>query len=399
MHSNRGMTSYVDILAAFREDLARRDTESFGPVEGSWVQLGVLLAHAAILTEDPRLETLKAAAQVARELLGPAKWAEGNRLDPSPPADINSLDARIRSITEAIEDEGALRLADGILATFLVAHPSCEPLEVGRIEVARARVAWKMGELDVARDRIARALAIAETINSDELRVRATIGEALLARLTGNYPLSEATATAALIVAQQAQLPRLAGLAHHAIMVAAAVRGRYQDAVAHGWTGFIAASGDEVLQSEFLGNIGQLFLDLGHPGTAIAAFEVVVQHNAPSRLLLPALGGLAIAAARRGDASTLNRTAQRIEVLSRTAGTPYTIACGLLELAEAHRTLGDEGEMQRHLVEVSRLAALHGYNELAYRAEHFIPVAAPERQALVPYSEAVADAVRQLVRV
>lgn len=387
----------VDVLAAYRDDLTRRGDSAASEVEGAWVELGILLAHAGVLPQEERDAALSAAGTLVRALLGASAWEEGHRLDPMPPKDADSLPSRVRTVSEMVEDAGAMRLADAILAAFLTAHPDCDPLERGRIEAARARIAWKEGSIDAARDRLAHVIALSKRIESDELLARALIGQALLARLAGNYPESHDKARSALELAMDGGMRRLAAVAHNTLLVVAAVRGRYGDAIAHGWNGFLLAQGDSVLESELLGNVGQVFLDLGHPITAIAAFRAVVGRQPHSRLLLPALGGYAVAAARLGDEPAMQQAAAGIAYHVDTAGTPYAIAVALLELADAYDIVGRRALARAHRSHARRIADAKAYHELVFRADQPRDMERPASRALDPTSESIAEAVRELV--
>lgn len=397
MQTSSGELVGIDVLAAYREDLARRGESSADKAEGSWVELGILLAHAGVLPQEERQAALHAAGALVRTMIGASAWEEGHRLDPVPPSDADSLHSRVRTVSEMIEDAGAMRLADAILTAFLSSHRDCDSLERGRIEAARARIAWKEGSVDVARDRLAHLVALSKRIGSDELLARALIGQALLARLAGNYPESHDKARAALELAVDNGLLRLAAVAHNTLLVIVAVRGLFGDAIAHGWKGFLLARGDSVLESEILGNVGQVFLDLGHPSTAIAAFKAVVERQPHSRLLLPALGGYAVAAAQLEDEVAMNKAAAGIAYHVDTAGTPYAIAVALLELADAYDILGNRALARVHRSHARRIADAKAYHELVFRADQPRDDERPVVRPLDTSTESIAGAVRELV--
>lgn len=288
-------------------------------------------------------------------------------------------------------------MADTILAAFLAAHPQCEDLEKARIEAVRGRIAWKGGDLETAKERYARTARAARVLQSDELRVRAMIGEALLARLSGNYPRSHARARAALALAERCGMSRLAASAHHTIMVASAIRGRFQEAIAHGWNAYRLSSGDVILESEILGNLGQLFLDLGHPATAAAAFQAMLSRNPPAHVLLPGLGGRALASARMGSRAELDRTAEQVTRVAASAAAPYDIALALLDVGEAYRIMQDHDASEPYYVHARRIAATRRYHELAFRCEVAVPAKQPARNPLRASVETIAEAVRELV--
>ncbi len=386
----------VNVLAAYRQDLSSRGNTPLGDHDGVWLQFGSLLAHSGAFDGEARERALRQATLLARGMLSIAAWEEGNRFDPERPTEPDTLQSRIRTIAETIEMAGAMRLADAILEAYLLSHPDCGALEQGRIEAERARIAWKTGEIEIAEQRYARTLAAARKANSEELHVRALIGQALLARLAGNYPKSASRARAALRLAKQGNLRRLAASAQHTVMVAAAVRGELAAALAHGWSAFLHASGDPILETDVLGNVGQVFLDMGHPATAIAAFRVVISRRPSSRVLLPALGGYAIAASRLEDRTALDAVASNVIELSKVAGTPYAVAVAYLEIAEAYALLNESSISATYRNQALAIAQEKRYHELVHRAESATVAPRPSARPLKPETERIAGAVREL---
>lgn len=392
-------SSHIDVIAAYRDDVVRRSGLPLDDEDGHWIRFGLLLSHAARMGSPERDNELDAAVVVAREILGPILWNEGYRLDPERPTDPESLYGRIRSIAERAEDVGGLALSDAILTAFLEAVPDCDPIEVGRIEATRARLAWKRGELEVSHVRYARVAKAGRDNNSSELKVRALTGEAILARLEGNYPRSSTMARAAFVLAERAKMVRLAANASHTLMVTAAIRKDFNMAIKLGWAAFERAKGDAVLESEVLGNIAQIFLDLGHPRTAASAFYAVLRRNPPTRVQIPALGGLAVASARLGRKDAVETAAREIAHRAQKAGTPYGIAVAHLELSEAYSICADPRQAAVHRMAALRIAEQHKYHELVYRAESMSVVDELRPSVLTPETESVASSVRSLVGV
>ncbi|MEP6730050.1 MAG: hypothetical protein ABJE10_05410 [bacterium] len=393
--ATRADAGRTDILGAYREDVNRRRGEPFGDCDSKWIEFGVLLAHAAMVHAVDRTRCVTAARAIAREILDGEVWDAGYRLDPHPPFDDMTLEGRVRSIAEAVEDAGALALSDAILCAFVHAFPESSPLELGRIEAVRARLAWKGGDREVAAERYQRTAAEAARIGSDELRVRALIGRALLARLAGNYPQSRESARQALIIAEREGMHRLAASAHHTLFVADAVAGAFGTAIVHGWQAFALATGDAVLEAEVLGNLGQLFVDLGHPSTAAAAFRAVVKRRPAQRILLPALGGLAMCCGYLQDLETLAATESAILRYAEESRSRYEVASALLELATASLLAGKD-TADRYRAQALEIAAASGFHELVYRAETATQEAQRECHELSPSALNIAHAVREL---
>lgn len=383
------------ILDAYRRDVAGRGGRPFGREDGAWIQLASLLSHVGMAEENDR-EPMASAQRLARSLLTDEQWSEGYRLDPLQPRSELSLEGRIRAISEMAEDAGALLLAEALLIAFVDSSADVSELERGRIEAVRARLAWKSGRHDVAKERYDRTLRTARRIRSSELRVRGLIGRAILARLAGNYPLSRDIAHQALRLATRGGMRRLAATCHHMLMVCAALSERFQEAIVHGWAAFVHASDDSILEAEVLGNLGQLFLDIGDAETGAAAFKAVLGRHPSNRIRVPALGGLALASARVGDkAGAFSATEQLVRDAD--DARPYDFALALVELGEAHALLGESDHADAYRARALTIARAHSYHEIPFRIERSIAATPPVPSRGVEEIEAVAEAVRHLV--
>ncbi|MEO8336353.1 MAG: tetratricopeptide repeat protein [bacterium] len=370
--------------------------------DGSWLHVGSLLEHAAMLPQEERAPYLDIVAKTVRSAIGDDLWRTGHRTDPPQLRNDSTLESRMRVFCEIIESAGALELSDAILCAFLSADDSTSAVESGRVEAVRARIAWKSGNLDVAEDRYRRVAKTARRLGSDELRVRAWIGRAIVARQAGNYPAARRYGQHAIVLAERGDLRRLASMAHHTLMVAAAVGKEFEFAVEHGWQAFLNADGDVTLESGALGNLGQLFLDAGHPTTAIAAFRAVLARRPSDRIVVPALGGLAIAAARLDRPDVVHTTTDEILArFSANAGvTAYDIAGTLVDLTRAYITLGDTARAEEFRAQAYSLAEGRGFHEIVHHTRDAIRQrSAPQGRALSPRVQSVALDVRHLVSV
>jgi hypothetical protein len=390
------------VLDAYRETHAQ-NAAALEADDGSWLCVGSLLEHACLVPEPERGLILAAVRVNVLASLGREAWDAGHWTDPSPPSDDNTLEGRMRLYCERIEDSGALEVADAILVAFAAADHTISTLECGRIEAVRARLAGKGGDLAVSSERYRRVAVAARKEHSDELLVRAWSGEAAVARLRGNYPRCRALGEKAAALAGETGLTRLASWVHQTLMIAAAVRGEFAAAIDHGWQAYTCADGEPSLESAALGNMGQLFLDAGHPETAIAALSAVILCEPLDRVLLPALGGLAVAAARlnRGELlqSVTSDILARAEPLIRSA--PYDLATVMLDLAVAHTNVGDAPGATEFRRRAALIAEAHGFHEIAIRAERLpeVPSLAPRQRELPSRAEAVAGRLRQLASV
>ena len=386
------------VLDAYRQTLAEvRGTLSHD--DGQWLRVGVLLENSALLPAEDRGTHLALVAEAVREALGPVLWAVGHRMDPVRAESDAVLDGRFRTFCEIVEDAGALVLADAMLDAYLRADPAVESLERARVEAVRARLAWKSGDLEMATERYRRVAVIARREKSDELRVRAWIGYAIVARLRGNYPRSREFAQRAVSLAERRGMERLTALAYHTLTVGGAVARDFGTALAHGWRAYLHSVGDPTMESESLANLGQLFLDAGHPEPATAAFLAVIGRAPAARILVPALGGLAVAASRTGDRQAVERAQREIEASAAAGATPYDVAGACLDLARAWDASQEPvraSAARRRALEIAREFRFH---EIEHHAQERVAVPAPVPQPLPAKAEEVADAVLQLVGV
>jgi tetratricopeptide (TPR) repeat protein len=361
-----------------------------------------LLEHASILAEDERGPYLEIVAKTVKRAIGDDLWRTGHRMDPPQLRSNSTLESRLRVFCEIIEDAGALELSDAVLCAYLLADVGINPVECGRIEAVRARLAWKRGELDVAEERYHRVAMSARRLKSDELRVRAWIGRAIVARLRGNFPASRRYGQHATVLAERSGLHRLASLAHHTLMVAAAVGKEFESAVEHGWQAYLNADGDVMLESGALGNVGQLFLDAGHSATAMAAFRAVLARQPSDRIALPALGGLAVAAARLDLPDVVHMATEAIlaRFKANAGATAYDTATTLVDLTRAYFALGDDARAEEFRAQAHALADSKGFHEIVHHTRGAIRQRnAPRERVLSSRIQSVAADVRHLVSV
>jgi tetratricopeptide (TPR) repeat protein len=387
------------VLDAYRM-VNGRNPASLAGDDGSWLHVGSLLEHAAVLPEDERGPYLEIVAKTVKRAIGDDLWRTGHRMDPPQLRNDIALDSRLRVFCDIIEEAGALELADAILCAYLAADMGISPIESGRVEAVRARIAWKCGALDVAEERYRRVAITARHIGSDELRARAWVGRAIVARHSGNYPASRRYGQHAIVLAERSGLHRLASLAHHTLMVAAAIGMEFESAVEHGWQAYLNADGDVALESGALGNVGQLFLDAGHPTTAMAAFRAVLARRPSDRIVVPALGGLAVAAARLDLPGLVQTATDDIVARAHAGATAYDVATTLLDLTRAYVILGDHVRAEEFREQAHALAVSKGFHEIVHHTREAVRQrTAPRECPLSPRVQSVAADVRHLVSV
>ena len=388
MGAGRVLDAYRRTQAEVRHAIASDDAE--------WVRVGALLENASLLPVDQRGAHLAAAADSVRATLGPERWATGHRVDPVRPASDRSLAGRFRAYCEIVEDAGALALADAMLDAYVGADPGVDVIERGRVEAVRARLAWKAGDFDAATERYRRVAAVGRREHSDELAVRALMGQSIVARQLGNYPRVRERAARAAAIAERRGMTRLAATACQVLTVGFAVARDFGTAVTHGWRAYQHGVGDPILEAEALGIIGQLFLDMGHPEPAAAAFRAIISRAPADRILLPSLGGLAVAASRMGARDTVAWVEDRIESRIRAGATPYCIASAQLDLAIAWNELDAPAHADEARRGALALAVEYRFHEIAHHAAERQATTAPARESLSTNVEEVADAVLHL---
>ena len=187
------MGAPLTVLAAYRVELSRRrGGATIGSHDARWITVGTLLSHADGQSTDERDRVMEEARRVTRDALGDAQWTRGSVLDAEAPLNAHDISPRMRLLCEQIEDAGAFTLAETILATYVRADLTISPLERGRLDALRARLAWKRGEH-----------AMAEAIVS-KCRTRSAAPTFVRASCAGVYRIRGSRASAR----------KLAGLTH-----------------------------------------------------------------------------------------------------------------------------------------------------------------------------------------
>lgn len=266
-----------------------------------------------------------------------------------------------------MEEAGAYHLAFATLSSFRAQRPSEDGLERGRALALQARISWKAGDIVGAEARY-HTLA-REGRDIPELRVRAYLGQAVVAQLRGNYPALRRHAARAARVARTNGLHSLEGLAHHFLMVAAVAAGDLSAGLVHGWRAYQSAAGERVEEAERLLNLAQLLLETHRPLEAAAGFRAALQLRPRLRIALPSLGGLAVSAASLGQHDTVRSVYRELTRIAPTASLPYHVATAWTELSAALVRIGDVGSSKRASALAGALAREHGFHEVSHRLE------------------------------
>jgi tetratricopeptide (TPR) repeat protein len=367
-------------LAAYREDLARSGgREAFGPSDATWLSVATILSHAVDVPPDSRPPLLPTLRQVVgsdptlREVLTVSEH------DPPHEFELDGVSPIVRAIVERMEDEGVLNLAYSTLAILADADLRLSVLERGRVLAQLGRIAWKAGALDTAREQYWRAEVLGRTGRIPELRVRAWVGYSVVARLRGNYPEVRKWGARASAEADRAELVALGSLAYHSLMVAAAVAGDFDTALVYGWRAFQGAVGDQPREAQMLLDLSQLLFDSGHPAPAVHGFTAAIARWPAARVALPALGGLARAAAALGDTARVRAAHAEAQTLIAAINLPYEMASALVELSQALATIGDPVAAAACRAGALELAESHNYHEIFHRASEVFTGPSPSQ--------------------
>ncbi len=274
----------------------------------------------------------------------------------------------LRLFIDRMEKAGGLNTAKATL-DGLRAVTRLSVVDQGRLSVLAARLAWKMGDLDVAMDGYEMLEEVGEREKEPELVVWAWIGYSTLAQLRGNYPRVQECCERVVSLATAGGFIRLTAMGHHGLTVAAAMRRDFDLAIVHAWQHYVAVAGDFAAERNVLVNVGQLMLDAGQPRAAQAALSRVVALRPPRQVCLLATGGLAVACALSGDQTRVRWIAAEMRTQAKSVAFPYELATALFECATALQIIGDSPGARESNDDSQRIARKHGYHEIVLRSE------------------------------
>ena len=354
--------------SSYRADLSQR-AEPFGPDDGAWVTVANLLEQACALADDADGRPLvEAAIATARESVGDDaverlashEWGGVERA----PSEAVVL------LADRAFEAGALRLARSILDALLGADRALTAVQRGRVLARRARADGRLGLLSEAADQYRDVERLGAEIGSAELEARAWIGRGALAQMRGNYPEQMRWSRRAARAADRAGLAYLSRLAHNGLMITAGAQHRFDEALRHAAIVYRASLGDPLLEGETLQNIGQIWLEAGHARPAAETFAGVLRRPVSIRIVLPALGGLAVASAALGDAPATEWADRELRRLHEAVVVPpYAYASAALECAAALATLGRSAAAEQTLATAESIARAHGFFEVIVKAD------------------------------
>ena len=354
----------------------QRATGHASTAVGNMLLVATLLRQTAV-REDQRSRRI--ALRLARETLGANALRRGCTNDHRPAE--SELDV-IRLLAHHAQQAGFLATAQNLLES---ASHLCEtPLDRGRLLTERARNSRKLGLLDLCQAQNAAVLALANEIDSDELRVRATFDLAALAQTRGNFVAMKRFLQRGIRVAEQGGFGPLAATGYIGLGIHAAKRGQFDEAVSYLWTAYGRSDGRSEAAQEVLVNLGQVFLDAGHPAEAQIVSSLARQAATSVHLTLPALGCLAVASARIGDRKTTNKACAAIRKLDKPGLYPRELAGALLDCSAAMAALGATAQAVALHERAMTLAGEYGFHDLT-----FVPPAAQAHVFAAPATRIV----------
>jgi len=356
----------LSAAAAYRKDLEAKK----GPIgkdDGAWIAVATMLGQIAHARGTERRLILDEAGALVAGLFDESTLSYGCEFDPDR-VDRRSPVARVRLLTERIEQQGVIRLADCMLAGLASNLPSASR-NAGRVLAQRARIARKSGETDLAAARFERVLGLARRIGDKELKVRAWIGQSALAHVRGNFPEVRRLSQNAVDLAARCGYGRLESAGHQGILVAAAMAGDMSLAMAHGWKAYQLRRGSPSGEHEALTNVGRLLYDSGQPELAKRAYATVLASHPAVQIGAVALGGFALASAVLSDRRAVWWAAEEATRFSERSGFKYEAASTLLDCADALGRLEDEGHASVLRARASTIAQYAGFHELVHLAE------------------------------
>ncbi len=299
-------------------------------------------------------------------------------------------------LAQEIQEVGGYQLAGVLLDDVMRAAAELQPLWRGRLLALRARIAWKRGDIEEARERYALIYSMGLRSREPELQARAEIGRAALAQLSGNLPGVYTHARRAVAFAERSRTLGVMRLAHQALTIGFVGKRDFERALAAAWRALALSKSHALLEAEALQNIGQIMLQTGHPAEARASFTAVLSKQHPDRVLLAALGGLALASAHVGAEPTVEWSIREIWRARSLPVPHYELANALLESANALQALGRTAEAERYRDAAEPIATVRQYHELAHNAEQIAREIASTKRFRRSESETIAEQVLAL---
>jgi tetratricopeptide (TPR) repeat protein len=336
-------------LEAYRRDIARLGGPAFGPDDGRWVAAASLLQR---YTESSGADQREIGSRLAVHLAFETE--------------LTFCSAGLQ-LGREIEEAGALHLAMSWLTLLERTVPNNRTLDIGRLRAARARVARRLGDVEASRELYAQVEQLGESHAEPELTTRAWVGFGVIALERGNNPEARRWYEAAALVADDTGCRDESSQAHQGLMIVFGKAGDTERALIEGWRAYRASAADDERSAELLSNLSQVLYDSGQYAVALRGFGAAVSRATQPRILLGALGGVALSAGMLDRADVVDAAAARIERLIRAAWS-HPVAVAYLELSDAFAMVGDTRRSIEYRKRALSLAEANSNHEVAYRA-------------------------------
>ena len=335
-------------LDAFRAD--RDQAPEPSAEEGVWLQVALLGHRAAALPpheRTPYLSTIRG-------------------LQPAASGDICDV---IIATAIQMEDAAYFHLALSTLDAALRLLSLAEVDRRGMATAYQARVLRQLNQPEAALDRYNAVIELGESTTRPALVARGIVGLGLLARFRGNLSEARQYFNRTLRIEEAASDTRR--VAHQGLMICAGSAGDLPTAARHAWAAYVESAGAD--RSAALIDLSVVLLRSGNERAALSGFAAAVREPLLPRYELPALGGLALAAARSAGeslAESLVRGAdRRLDALLRSSTLTYLQTTALADVADSFAEIGDDATAASRRQKARDLAARHGYHELLFRLE------------------------------
>jgi tetratricopeptide (TPR) repeat protein len=361
----------VTALSALRADLARSpQVGDAGREVELWVALATALERSTVF-DDGSFAFLREVisslrAHISNDDEGEAAVRTVLEAEHIPTPD--RIAAAIRVIVRRMENLTAFSLADETLRLLQRRAESLSILERGRVMQQRARIARHRGDFSTAEDLYHAVGRLGREHRLSELTARSLLGPVTIARIRGNLPAAARLARRGLQAAIECDRTDLITIAHHECLVTSAKRGDVSAALVHGWA-YLQHAQSQYEQVVALLNIAAALEQNGHYEDAFSTFRLVLSRRLNTLELLPALGGLALTAARLRKNDQAREYLQQLDALTSRGDLFWEVADAMREAACAWLLLGDVQSAERCASIAQAVANRHGFHEIAFSIE------------------------------
>jgi tetratricopeptide (TPR) repeat protein len=361
---------------AYRRDLAVH-SHAFGERDGGWLVVATLLENAARAEPKQRRRLIDAAAKQARRTLGLARARRMAAFHWN--GTLESPFDAIFLLAYTAEQADALNIADAIVGNALRAGDEMPVVQRGRLLSLHGRYAYKMGSIELAEDRLRAVDRLGRANRIAELQGRAALALGTVAQVRGNFPLGEQLGRRAARMGERAGIAWLERRARYGLVTVAARRKQYDRALAEAWRMSRLSEDDPIMRASDQQCLGELLLHMGEIDAARSLLSQALAMPLPAMILLPALGGFAIASARANDEAGLDWVVSQLRPLGAAMTPRYLYAQLLVECAEALAISGRQKDASQWRDKAIDLSRQYRFHELSFRAEAIELRPAPAR--------------------